>query len=92
MTEKNGIEKIRDELESIKMKCYIRCREDVKCIIQNQMTSENYIESTFQRLLDFYEDEIFMEWFWKLIAYVEPFNCDLAGCYRRLERTLREGN
>ena len=41
---------------------------------------------------DFYEDEIFMEWFWKLIAYVEPFNCDLAGCYRRLERTLREGN
>ena len=59
MTEKSKIEKIRDELERIKMKCYIRCREDVKCIIQNQVTSEHYIESTFQKLLDFYEDEMF---------------------------------
>jgi len=33
-----------------------------------------------------------MEWFWKLIAYVEPFNFVLAGFYRRLERTLREGD
>ena len=61
MTEKSKIEKIRDELERIKMKCYIRYREDVKCIIQNQVTSEHYIESTFQKLLDFYEDEMFME-------------------------------
>ena len=92
MTEKSKIEKIRDELESIKMKCYIRCREDVKCIIQNQVTSEHYIESKFQKLLDFYENEMFMEWFWKLIAYIESFNFVLAGFYRRLERTLREGN
>jgi len=92
MTEKSKIEKIRDELESIKMKCYIRCREDVKCIIQNQVTSEHYIESTLQKLLDFYENEMFMEWFWKLIAYIEPFNFVLAGFYRRLERTLREGD
>lgn len=71
------------ELIRIKKMLFIQCREDVNRIIDNKITSENYIESTFDRLLDLYDDEDSMELFSTLIAYVETFNEDISTFYRR---------
>lgn len=71
------------ELIRIKKMLFIQCREDVNHIIDKKVTSENYIESTFDRLLDLYDDEDCAELFWTLIEYVEPFNEDISTFYRR---------
>jgi len=71
------------ELIRIKKMLFIQCREDVNQIIDNKVTSENYIESTFDKLLDLYDDEDCTELFWTLIEYVETFNEDISTFYRR---------
>jgi len=71
------------ELIRIKKMLFIQCREDVNHIIDNKVTSENYIESTFDRLLDLYDDEDCTELFWTLIEYVETFNEGISTFYRR---------
>lgn len=74
---------VANELIRIKKMLFFQCREDVNRIIDNKITSENYIESTFDRLLDLYDDEDSMELFSTLIAYVETFNEDISTFYRR---------
>lgn len=48
-------------------------------------------EQTYLLFLDFFDDEDFMELFWRLIAYVETFDNGIGTFYRRLEEDLNEG-
>ena len=78
-------------LNQLRMLHLAQCREDVQRIIDNKNTDENYIESTLDRTLNFYDDEEFLELFWKLINYVETFDTSIGASYRRLEETSNEG-
>lgn len=89
--ENKELENAINELNRIKSNLFYRCKEDVKNIIENKVTAEDYIESTLDRLVTFYTDEDFMELFWKLINYVETFDTGIGTFYRRLEETLTEG-
>ena len=61
------LENAFNELIRIKKILLVQCKEDVKNIIENKVTATNYIESTLDKLLDFFDDEDFME-LCKLIA------------------------
>ena len=56
--------------------------------MEENNTDGDYIESTLDRLLNFCEDEQFLELFWKLINYVETFDRDIGIMYRRQEELL----
>ena len=90
MNEKD-LEDALKRLNQLRMLHLAQCREDVQRIIDNKNTDENYIESTLDRTLNFYDDEEFLELFWKLINYVETFDTGIGASYRRLEETLNEG-
>ena len=47
--------------------------------------------SCHQGSSDYYDDEEFLELFWKLIGYVEKFDSGIVTFYRRLEEILRCG-
>ena len=79
----NELENALSRLEQLKKLHYYRCREDVKRIMEENNADGDYIESTLDRLLNFYEDEQFLELFWKLINYVETFDRDIGILYRR---------
>jgi len=89
--ENKEIENAINELIRIKKILLGQSRENVKNIIDNKVTATNYIESTLDKLLDFFDDEDFMELFWRLIAYVETFDDGIGTFYRRLEETMNEG-
>ena len=89
--ENKELENAINELIRIKKILLVQCKEDVKNIIENKVTATNYIESTLDQLLDFFDDEDFMELFWRLIAYVETFDDGIGTFYRRLEEDLNEG-
>ena len=89
--ENKELENAINELIRIKKILLVQCREDVKNIIDNKVTAANYIESTLDKLLDFNDDDDFMELFWKLIGYVETFDDGIGTFYRRLEETMNEG-
>ena len=61
----------------------IKVREDLNWCINTQ--------STYLSTHDFFDDEDFMELFWRLIAYVETFDNGIGTFYRRLEETMNEG-
>ena len=88
--ENKEIENAINELIRLKKILLVQCREDVKNIIDKKVTAANYIESTLDKLLDFNDDEDFMELFWRLIAYVETFDNGIGTFYRRLEEDLNE--
>ena len=90
MNEKD-LEDALKRLNQLRMLHLAQCREDVQRIIDNKITDENYIESTLDRTLNFYDDEEFLELFWKLINYVETFDTSIGASYRRLEEILNEG-
>ena len=87
----NELENALSRLEQLKKLHYFQCREDVKRIMEENNTDGDYIESTLDRLLNFYEDEQFLELFWKLINYVETFDRDIGILYRRQEELLNQG-
>lgn len=89
--ENKELENAINELIRLKKILLVQCREDVKNIIDNKVTAANYIESTLDKLLDFNDDEDFMELFWQLIGYVETFDDGIGTFYRRLEETMNEG-
>ena len=89
--ENKEIENAINELIRLKKILLVQCREDVKNIIDNKVTAANYIESTLDKLLDFNDDEDFMELFWQLIAYVETFDDGIGTFDRRLEETMNDG-
>ena len=89
--ENKEIENAINELIRLKKILLVQCKEDVKNIIDNKVTAANYIESTLDKLLDFNDDEDFMELFWQLIGYVETFDDGIGTFYRRLEETMNEG-
>ena len=66
-------------------------RENVDYIIENKVTDEEYIEAAFEQIMDYYDDEEFLELFWKLIGYVEKFDRGIGTFYRRLEEILSCG-
>jgi len=79
----NELKQALERLEQLKKSHYYQCREDVKRIMEDNNTDGDYIESTLDRLLNCYEDEQFLELFWKLINYVETFDRDIEIMYRR---------
>ena len=87
----NELENALSRLEQLKKLHYYQCREDVKRIMEENITDGDYIESTLDRLLNFYEDEQFLDLFWKLINYVETFDRDIGILYRRQEEILNQG-
>ena len=87
----NELENALSRLEQLKKLHYYQCREDVKRIMEENNTDGDYIESTLDRLLIFYEDEQFLELFWKLTNYVETFDRDIGILYRRQEELLNQG-
>ena len=87
----NELENALSRLEQLKKSHYYQCREDVKRIMVENNTDGDYIESTLDRLLNFYEDEQFLELFWKLINYVETFDRGIGIMYRRQEELLNRG-
>lgn len=87
----NELKQALERLEQLKKSHYYQCREDVKRIMEENNTDGDYIESTLDRLLNFYEDEQFLELFWKLINYVETFDRDIGIMYRRQEELLNRG-
>ena len=89
--ENKELENAINELMRLKKILLVQCKEDVKNIIENKVTEANYIESTLDKLLDFNDDEDFMELFWQLIGYVETFDDGIGTFYRRLEEDLNEG-
>jgi len=58
--------------------------------MEENNTDGDYIESTLDRLLNYYDDEDFLELFWKLINYVETFDRGIGITYRRQEELLNQ--
>lgn len=69
--------------------CLTRYRENLDYIIENKITDKEYIEAVFEQIIDYYDDEEFLELFWKLIGYVEKFDKVIGTFYRRAEEILR---
>lgn len=65
--------------------------KEYRCIIDNQTIELSEIESLFERLLDYIEDEKIQILYWKLINYVETLDSGLGTFYRRLVRIYFEG-
>ena len=77
--------------ERLKKLVLKKCQADLAFIVKNNITNERRIETLFDEILAFHEDEIFMELFWVLLNYAEKQELGLAPAYRRLEELLHEG-
>ena len=84
------IEKDSERMAKRDQRLY-KYRENVDYIIENKVTDEEYIEAAFEQIMDYYDDEEFLELFWKLINYVEKFDKGIGTFYRRAEEILRCG-
>ena len=78
-------------VEKIKSVMYEKCQRDVEFIISNKITDEQRIDMVFDEIMDFFEDEDFLDLFWKLINYVETFDTGIGAFYRRQEEVIHEG-
>ena len=79
------------EVDRLKKLVLKKCQTDLAFIVKNNITNESRIETLFDEILAFHDDEIFMELFWVLIDYAEKQELALAPAYRRLEELLHEG-
>ena len=70
---------------------YEKCQRDVEFIILNKITDEQRIDMVFDEIMDFFEDEDFLDLFWKLVNYVETFDTGIGAFYRRQEEVIHEG-
>lgn len=78
-------------VEKIKSFMYEKCQRDVEFIISNKITDEQRIDMVFDEIMDFFEDEDFLDLFWKLVNYVETFDTGIGAFYRRQEEVIHEG-
>ena len=78
-------------VEKIKSVMYEKCQRDVEFIISNKITDEQRIDMVFDEIMDFFEDEAFLDLFWKLVNYVETFDTGIGAFYRRQEEVIHEG-
>ena len=78
-------------VEKIKSVMYEKCQRDVEFIISNKITDEQRIDMVFDEIMDFFEDEDFLDLFWKLVNYVETFDTGISAFYRRQEEVIHEG-
>lgn len=78
-------------VEKIKSVMYEKCQRDVEFIISNKITDEQRIDMVFDEIMDFFEDEDFLDLFWKLVNYVETFDTGIGAFYRRQEEVIHEG-
>ena len=78
-------------VEKIKSVMYKKCQRDVEFIISNKITDEQRIDMVFDEIMDFFEDEDFLDLFWKLVNYVETFDTGIGAFYRRQEEVIHEG-
>ena len=78
-------------VEKIKSVMNEKCQRDVEFIISNKITDEQRIDMVFDEIMDFFEDEDFLDLFWKLVNYVETFDTGIGAFYRRQEEVIHEG-
>ncbi|MGM9632360.1 MAG: hypothetical protein ACI3XL_04635 [Eubacteriales bacterium] len=78
-------------VEKIKYVMYEKCQRDVEFIISNKITDEQRIDMVFDEIMDFFEDEDFLDLFWNLVNYVETFDTGIGAFYRRQEEVIHEG-
>ena len=78
-------------VEKIKSVMYEKCQRDVEFIISNKITDEQRIDMVFDEIMDFFEDEDFLDLFWNLVNYVETFDTGIGAFYRRQEEVIHEG-
>ena len=78
-------------VEKIKSVMYEKCQRDVEFIISNKITDEQRIDMVFDEIMDFFEDEDFLDLFWKLVNFVETFDTGIGAFYRRQEEVIHEG-
>ena len=87
-------EELRQAAEKIvELKCIVHanCKTELTYIIENGITDEKRIEALFDEIINFHDDDAFMELFWALISYVDKFDRGISAFYRRLEELLHEG-
>lgn len=87
----NALYEAIKRVEKIKSVMYEKCQRDVEFIISNKITDENRIDMVFDEIMDFFEDESFLNLFWKLVNYVETFDRGIGTFYRRQEEVIHEG-
>ena len=58
-------------VEKIKSVMYGKCQRDVEFIISNKITDEQRIDMVFDEIMDFFEDEDFLDLFWKLVKLLQ---------------------
>lgn len=78
-------------VEKIKSVMYEKFQSDVEFIISNKITDEQRIDMVFDEIMNFFEDEDFLDLFWKLVNYVETFDTGIGAFYRRQEEVIHEG-
>jgi hypothetical protein len=78
-------------VEKIKSVMYEKFQSDVEFIISNKITDEQRIDMVFDEIMDFFEDEDFLDLFWNLVNYVETFDTGIGAFYRRQEEVIHEG-
>jgi len=76
------------ELKNI---AYANCKTELVYVIENGITDEKRIEALFDQIINFHDDDAFIDLFWTLISYVEKFDRGIGAFYRRLEELLHEG-
>lgn len=90
----NLIESLRPALNaiaSLKKLAFDQCQTELHYILDHKVTDNGRIESLFDRLFDFFDDEDFTALFWTLIGYVEQFDTGISAFYRRMDELLQEG-
>lgn len=90
----NLIESLRPALNaiaSLKKLAFDQCQTELHYILDHKVTDNERIESLFDRLFDFFDDEDFTALFWTLIGYVEQFDTGISAFYRRMDELLQEG-
>lgn len=84
---RNAIER----LEVLKKVSYQQCVAEYEYIVNHGITDDSRIESLFDRIWNFIDDEDFHALFWRLIGYVEKYDRGLGAYYRRIEEVHFEG-
>ena len=72
-------------------KLYVVYQAELDKIIADKVTDIPRIEALFDQMWVFVDDERIHELYWKLINYVETFDCTTGAFYRRIEELHFEG-
>lgn len=78
-------------IQMLKNKMYAQCEAEYESIVRNRITDESRIDTLFDQIFGFIEEDRFHDLYWKLINYVETYDVALGAFYRRMEEVHFEG-